>query len=78
MVAVVLFILVGVFPYLLSGLLVPTTGLVVLMFFWGVGFAFTARTALRRPLWALAAVPLALAFWWLYVSVGSALFGWTA
>jgi hypothetical protein len=48
------------------------------MFFWGVGFAFTARTALRRPLWALAAVPLALAFWWLYVSVGSALFGWTA
>jgi len=78
MLSLIVYIALGIFPYLLSGILVPIVGLAILMFVWGVGFAFTARLALRRPLWALAAVPAALVFWWGFVTAGSAIFGWTA
>lgn len=78
MIALALYVATGVFPYLVSGLVVPIWALILLMVLWGVGLAFTARLALRRPILSLAAIPAALAFWWLYVTAGSAMFGWTA
>lgn len=78
MVALGVYVLTGFFPYLVSGLLVPIPGLVVLMACWGFGLALTARLALRKPVLSLVAIPGVLAFWWIYVTVGSELFGWTA
>lgn len=78
MISLGLYVVTGVFPYLVSGLVVPVWALVVLMLCWGIGLAFTAMIALRRPLMSLFAVPGALVFWWAYVSGGAALFGWTA
>lgn len=78
MVSLALYVVTGVFPYLVSGLVVPIWALVVLMLCWGVGLALTAMVALRRPLWSLLAVPGSLLFWWVFVSGGAALFGWTA
>lgn len=78
MIALALYVVTGLFPYLVSGLVVPIWALILLMFLWGLGLAVTARLALRRPLWSLAAIPAALAFWWVYVTAGSAIFGWTA
>lgn len=77
-VAVGLYAVTGVFPYLPSGLVVPWVPWVVLMFCWGIGFAVTLRAARRRPLLSLAAVPAALLFWWGYVTIGAAALGWTA
>ena len=77
-VAVGLFAVTGVFPYLTSTLLVPVVPWVLLMLCWGVGLPLTVRLARRRPLLSLLAVPAALLFWWGYVTAGSALFGWTA
>ena len=78
MVTLGVYVLTGFFPYVVSGLLMPITGLIVLMTCWGFGLALTARLALRRPLASLVAIPGVLAFWWAYVTAGSALFGWTA
>lgn len=76
--ALACYIAVGFFPYLVSGLVVPTGALVVLMACWAAGLALTTRFAADRPLVAPAAVIAAIAFWFAFVSVGSALFGWTA
>jgi hypothetical protein len=72
------YIMIGVFPYLVSALLIPTWALVVLMGVWGVGLVFTGRLAMRRPLLSVAAIPIALVFWWVFVSAGSSVLGWTA
>jgi hypothetical protein len=78
MIVLALYVVTGVFPYLVSGLVVPIWALVLLMLCWGIGLGFTARLALRRPLMSMLALPSVLLFWWVYVSGGSALFGWTA
>lgn len=78
MVSLALYVVTGVFPYLVSGLVVPVWALVVLMLCWGIGLVVTAQMALRRPVASLLAVPGALLFWWAYVSGGAALFGWAA
>ena len=76
--ATALYAITGVFPYLVSGLVVPAVALIILMFCWGIGLVFTARLGWTRPLLSLLGVPTALAFWWLFVTAGSELFGWTA
>jgi hypothetical protein len=78
MIVLALYVVTGVFPYLVSGLVVPIWALVLLMLCWGMGLALTARLALRRPLFSILALPAVLAFWWAFVTGGSALFGWTA
>lgn len=78
MIALGVYVLTGFFPYLVSGLLIPIPGLIVLMACWGFGLALTARLALRKPIMSLLAIPAVLAFWWIYVTAGSEFFGWTA
>lgn len=72
------YLVIGVFPYLVSGLLVPPAGLFVLLMCWVLGLVTMVLLARERPIVAPAAVVGAIVFWFLYVTVGSALFGWTA
>lgn len=64
------------FIYLTSGLVVPGLALFLLWFVWLVGIGVVARMVARWSLWVLAAGPVAMVFWWLYLMVGEALFGW--
>ena len=77
-IAVVLYLAVGVMPYLGSTLVVPFGAAVVLWVGWLVGLGITVRLVGTRSRWALASAPTALGIWVLYVSLGSILFGWTA
>lgn len=76
--AVVGYLAVGVFPYSVSGLLVPPAGLIVLLACWAIGLVAMVLLARHRPIVAPAAVVGAIVFWFAYVTIGSALFGWTA
>lgn len=76
--AVVMYLAVGVMPYLGSTIVVPVGAAVVLWAAWLVGLAITVRLVGTRSRWALASAPTALGVWVLYVSLGSILFGWTA
>lgn len=77
-IAVVCYLAIGIFPYLASGLLVPPLALAALMACWAGGLVATLRWASRRPIVAPAAVAAAIGFWFTFVSVGSAVFHWTA
>lgn len=76
--AVASYLVLGFFPYLVSGLVVPPAAVAVLLCCWALGLLATARLARRRPLLTPLAVVAALVFWLAFVSLGSALFGWTA
>jgi xanthosine utilization system XapX-like protein len=65
------------FIYLTSGLVVPFPWLIVLWLVWLAGMWITARLMARWSWWVLSAAPAAMAFWWAYLSVGEAVFGWT-
>ncbi|MPZ71911.1 MAG: hypothetical protein GEU74_01560 [Nitriliruptorales bacterium] len=72
-----LHVLVGFFPYLSSGLLVPPWGLVVLALVWLSLLVAAWRWRPANP-WAVLIVPVvAAAAWFAIVSLGEALFGWT-
>ncbi len=73
----ILYLPVG-FLYLVSGLAVPGPAVIVLLICWMAGLVFTFRLAARRPLLALVMTPAALGFWFLYLTAGERLFGWTA
>lgn len=77
-VAITAYVAIGVFPYLVSGLLVPQGAVVVLMVCWFLGLIAIAVVARRRPVFTPLAVLGALLFWFAFVSLGSRLFGWTA
>lgn len=72
------YVAVGFFPYLVSGLVVPPGAVVVLMVAWLLGLGLAVWLSRVRPLLVPAVVVLALVFWFAFVSVGEALFGWTA
>lgn len=74
----VAYLVVGVIPYLVSGLVVPGWAYILLWVVWVVGFIFAIRTFRKKPVWTLAFAPAAVAFWFAYVSLGSWAFGWTA
>ena len=79
--AVVLHLLIGVFPFAASGLLVPLWGVVVLGASWlamAVVLVRLVRGDRRRPLLAPLVPVAALAGWFAFVSFGEAVFGWTA
>jgi hypothetical protein len=66
------------FLYLASGLLVPGPWIVVLWVIWLAGLYGLVSVFRSRRQWTpLVAVAAAL-FWWLFVTVGEILLGWTA
>jgi hypothetical protein len=78
-------VVVGLFGYLATGLVYLAAGLVVpgpwfflLIVLWLVGLWFVAVHTARWSWWVAAAGPVALLFWWAYVSLGELLLGWTA
>ena len=78
LVGVVLYIATGVFPYLASGLVTPVWGFALLYFGWLVGLWWTVRLFRRKSAWGLAMPLASLGFWWLVITVGESVFGWTA
>lgn len=66
------------FLYLVSGLVVPLGWLILLLAIWLAGLWLTTLQVARWSWWALAGAPVALVVWWVYVTLGGALLGWTA
>ena len=77
-VGLVAYLVVGAFPYLTSGLMVPGPWLYILWAVWILGLVLAGRTFQRRPAMVLLFAPAAVAFWFLYVAAGERLLGWTA
>lgn len=78
LVGLVLYVVTGVFPYVASGLVAPLWGIALLYAGWLIGLWVTIRLYQRRSAWALAMPVAALAFWWLVITLGESIFGWTA
>ncbi len=78
LVGLVLYVATGVFPYAASGLVAPLWGIAVLYVGWLLGLWLTIRLYQRRSAWALAMPIAALAFWWVVLTIGESVFGWTA
>ena len=77
-VAVGLHVLVGVFPYLASGLAAPPAGLAVLAVIW-IGLFVVIWRWRPRPAALVLTVPVAaVALWFAVMSFGDAVLGWTA
>jgi hypothetical protein len=72
------YLVVGGFPYLASGLMVPGPWLYILWAVWVVGLILAWRVFRVRPAMTLAFAPAALAVWAIYVYLGEQLLGWTA
>ena len=66
------------FFYIASGLLVPGPWLIVLWFAWLAGVYLVVRLFISRRPWTFIAAVAAVAFWWVFVTLGEALLGWTA
>ena len=77
-VGLVLYVATGVFPFAASGLVAPLWGIAVLYLGWIVGLWLTVRLYRSGSAWALVMPVAALAFWWLVVTIGESVFGWTA
>ncbi len=78
LIGLILYVGTGVFPYLASGLVAPLWGIAVLYAGWLVGLWLTFRLFRRGSAWALAMQVAAVAFWWVVVTMGESVFGWTA
>jgi hypothetical protein len=78
LIGLILYVGTGVFPYLASGLVAPLWGIAVLYAGWLVGLWLTIRLFRRASAWALAMPVVAVAFWWVVVTMGESVFGWTA
>jgi len=78
LVGVVLYLATGLFPYLASGLVTPVWGLALLYLGWLVGLWWSIGLFQRKSAWGLAMPLASLAFWWLVITVGESIFGWTA
>jgi hypothetical protein len=78
LVALVLYIGTGLFPYLASGLVAPLWGTAVLYVGWLLGLWLTISLFRRRSAWALAMPVAAVGFWWLVITLGESLLDWTA
>lgn len=73
---IVLYLGVG-FIFLTSGLVVPFPWLAVLWAIWIVGVYPLVKTFQSRRAWTPLIPLAAIAFWWVYLSMGEALLGWT-
>jgi hypothetical protein len=64
--------------YLASGLIVPGPWIVVLWATWFAGLYFVVTLFRQHRLWTPVIAVGAAAFWWLFVTIGETLFGWSA
>jgi hypothetical protein len=64
--------------YAASGLVAPSWAVAVLLFVWAVLLAVGLRLRTTTPVWMLAVPVAAAAFWFVFISAGEKLFGWTA
>jgi hypothetical protein len=64
--------------YLGSGLIVPGPWIVVLWAIWIAGLYFVVTLFRQHRPWTPVIAVGAAAFWWLFVTVGESLFGWSA
>lgn len=64
--------------YLAGGLLVPGPWIVVLWATWLAGLYGLVRVFRDRRRWTPLVAIFAAIFWWLFVTIGESLFGWTA
>lgn len=78
LISLIAYFVIGFIPYGVSGLIVPTGAVAVLMVCWLVGLVITYRIAAARPLLAPVGVLGAIVFWFAFVTIGSSIFGWTA
>ena len=78
LIGLALYIGTGVFPYLASGLVAPFWGIAVLYSGWLLGLWSTISLFRRRSAWALAMPVVALAFWWVVITIGESVFDRTA
>jgi hypothetical protein len=78
LIGLVLYLGTGIFPYLASGLVAPLWGIAVLYAGWILGLWLTIRLFRSRSAWALTMPVASIAFWWIVVTVGESVFGWTA
>jgi hypothetical protein len=72
------YVAVGVFPFSVSTVLVPTGAAAVLLALWVGGLPLVVRLRRPRPGLTALAAPAALLVWVAFVQIGSWLFGWTA
>jgi hypothetical protein len=64
--------------YLAGGLLVPGQWIVVLWAIWLAGLFALVRVFRNLRSWTPLVAIVAAIFWWLFVTVGESLLGWTA
>jgi hypothetical protein len=64
--------------YLAGGLVVPGPWIVVLWAIWLAGLFALVRVFRDRRPWTPLVALVAAVFWWLFVTVGEGLLGWTA
>ncbi len=77
-VALVLHVVVGLVFYVASGLVAPLYAIVVLWILWLVLLGALIMLWRRRSWWVLAVPAAAFALWFAILSLGEAVFGWTA
>jgi hypothetical protein len=78
LIGLVLYLGTGIFPYLASGLVAPLWGIAILYAGWLLGLWLTVRLFRGRSASALAMPVVSVAFWWVVVTLGESVFGWTA
>jgi hypothetical protein len=76
-IGIVLYAATGIL-YLSAGLVVPGPWLFLLWAIWLAGLWLLVAVFRRRRSWTPLVAVLAVAFWWLYVTLGETLLGWTA
>ncbi|MET0567253.1 MAG: hypothetical protein ABW021_12490 [Acidimicrobiia bacterium] len=78
LIGLILYLGTGIFPYLASGLVAPLWGIAVLYAGWLLGLWLAIRLFRARSSWALAMPVASVAFWWVVITLGESVFGWTA
>lgn len=73
---IILYLVVGYF-YLSSGLMVPGPWLFILWGIWLAGLYPLVTVFRRRRAWTPLVAVAAAVVWWLYLTIGEAVLGWT-
>lgn len=74
----VVHVLLGVFPYLTTGLLAPLWAVGLLLAWWLLLLVLATRMRRDRPWWTAGTPVVALVSWWVLVTLGDVFFGWSA
>ena len=76
-IGIILYVAIGL-VYLTSGLVVPYPWLLVLWGVWVAGIYALVTVFRERRVWTPLVAVGAAAFWWVFLTVGENLLGWTA